>query len=421
MSRAAIKTQDLSAWETLFQRLAPDLPGNAAARRQSLGQFMAAGFPTKRQEAWKYMDLSKLADTAFDVPPGQDSPALSGLKDAEAVVFVNGRCVEGAARVRDIADATAPGSDSIAALNTALAAQGLDLQLGPNEKLDRPLHLISYRSAGQTAPQNPSTSHLRHRIRLQDNAEATVIVEGLGDGAYLGTEMLEIELAPGAHLHLYRVQDTASMASELDRTLVHVGRDAHLEAFNIDLGQGLARHDFNVSLTAPGANVELQAISATSSQAQVDNHVRLEHAAPHGRSRIDYRGIAGDRSRIVFDGLIVVAEGAVKTDSDQRLATLLLSSRAEINAKPELEIYNDDVRCNHGAATGQLDPAALFYLRSRGVDEDHARQLLTMAFVCTLLDAIALESLREHLRTRLTARVQEMLTHAETPAGEHKA
>ncbi|HEX7381426.1 MAG TPA: Fe-S cluster assembly protein SufD [Nevskiaceae bacterium] len=410
-TKATATGAPLESWRRLFDETVASLPGDAAQRRRQLERFMATGFPPKKGvEHWRYTDVTALARTAYAVAQRDKAPSFRRLPDTDYLVFVNGHGVEGdAARhgLREVADSE---HGNIVALNAAFASDGLRLELAPGKRLERPLYVVDYRSG-----EAPSTSHLRHRITLGDNAEATVILDSRGDGHYFGTAVLEAKLGAGAHLHLYRIQEAAAGATDLATSFVSVGRDAAFEAYSFDLGSGLARHDFNVTLAAHGADVKVHALTVADQRTHVDNQVKVEHAAPHGRSRIDFRGIAGGRAKVIFDGLILVDRGATKTDSDQRIANLLLSSRAEVNAKPELEIYNDDVRCDHGAATGQLDPVQLFYLRSRGIDEMTARELLTLAFVSTVLETVPNEPLREMLRERVGQRLQAALA-AEAPA-----
>lgn len=410
-TKAATPGAPLEGWRKLFDETVASLPGDAAQRRHQLERFMATGFPPKKGvEHWRYTDVTALARTAYAVAKPDEAPSFPRLADTDYLIFVNGHCVEGDASRHGLQDVAGGEHGNIVALNAAFASDGLKLELGTAESLERPLYVVDYRSG-----EGPSTSHLRHRITLGDNSEATVIVDSRGDGHYFGTAVLEVKLGAGAHLHFYRIQAAAAGATDLATSFVSVGRDASFEAYSFDLGSGLARHDFNVTLAEHGADVRLHALTVADQRTHVDNQVKVEHAAPHGRSRIDFRGIAGGRAKVIFDGLILVDRGATKTDSDQRLANLLLSSRAEVNAKPELEIYNDDVRCDHGAATGQLDPGQLFYLRSRGIDEMAARELLTLAFVSTVLDTVPSEALRENLRERVSQRLQAALA-ADAPS-----
>jgi len=226
----------------------------------------------------------------------------------------------------------------------------------------------------------------------------------------LATHHVEIVLGENAQLTLYRVQSDTADGILLTRIDIEIAAHARLAAVCVDAGAGFCRHDLNAQLNGPGAEIELNglyhpishaAAGETPRRTHIDNHTCIVHAQPHGRSRESFRGIVDARARAVFNGKVVVMPDAQKTDSEQRIATLLLSRRAEANAKPELEIHADDVRCAHGATVGQLDATALAYLRSRGIDPATARTLLLQAFAMQILDKIAIPSLRADLCRRL--------------------
>ena len=401
----------LDTYREAFEQLAPSLPeAQRVAQRQQLERFLELDFPSKRQETWKYTDLSNLSNARFVPLSGCDTvPDLPRLADTARMVFING--MHRADLSDDCADhgleAPSPRAetDGVLALNAALSADGLKLHLQRGQRLPQVLHVISVRRPDDA----PGMAHLRHRIALDENAEAEIILHQLGEGEYFGTEVVDVSLAPGARLKLHRLQEESSASTQLLRIDAQLDRGAVLEASSLDLGGGLVRHDFNVALQGEGAEVTLHGLCAADGRSHVDNHTRFEHRAPHCRSRELFRGIVSDRARAVFNGLVVVSPGAIKTDSEQRVASLLLSPRAEINAKPELEIYNDDVRCSHGATTGQLDETALFYLRSRGLDLLSAKSLLTLAFARSALEIIGFVPLSDFIEQLLNARLRTML------------
>ncbi|MGH8115147.1 MAG: Fe-S cluster assembly protein SufD, partial [Rhodanobacteraceae bacterium] len=287
------------------------------------------------------------------------------------------------------------------ALNAAFARTGLNLHLAANQKTAQPVHVLTYVDSTQ-----PVMAHLHHLIRLDANAEATVILHHGGRGEYLTTQVTEIDLAAGARLTLYRVQDESADSTHLAQTDVRMGRDSRLKFVNVDLGGGLARQDFNVNLAEPGAEAQLYGLYVPTGKAHVDNHTRVHHQASRCTSREFFRGVIGGSSRAVFNGKVVVHEGAIKTDSETRVANLLLSKTAEVYAKPDLEIYNDDVKCAHGATFGQLDEDALYYLRARGLDKETASAMLTQAFAQEVLNHIIHDELRERVTQRFLERLQ---------------
>lgn len=399
-------TATLSTYREAFERALPDLPGDTARRRRHFDRFLASGFPGTREEAWRYTDLSSLATADYAsgdavAAAAVETPELAGC---ERRLFVNGK-----AAGSDRPDAIEIPDDTdgpVTALNAALASDGLRLALPRDARPETPLHVVIARQPGA----GRGMSHLRHRIRLAENAEATVILHGCGTGDYFATDVVDVDLAPGARLRLYRVADDSAGSTTLSRIDGRVDRNARLDVVSAVFSEGLAREDINVQLMGEGADVALNVFHAGDGHAHLDTHSRIEHRVPHGRSRERFRGVFGQRAHGVFDGLIVVSPGAVKTDSDQHVATLLLSPRAEINAKPELEIYNDDVRCSHGATTGQLDETALFYLRSRGLARLTAASLLTRAFAISALEAVAVPALSDWLDRRLDRKLRALMT-----------
>lgn len=351
--------QTLAAYSQAFDGLPASI--RTPARRAALERLLALGLPTTDVEEWKYTDLSVLRE----IPPLQVEP-------------------DGTAAPVLAADA-----DGVDALNAAFSSGGIDVEVPANTDLLDPIVATGH-------------GHRRHRVRLGHHAHAALRLETDGQ-ALFQTVFLDLELAAGASLQLLRLQDASAGSHHLTRIRARVGRDARLDVSTVDLGGKLSRHDLNVDLNEPGAEVNLRGLFVCSDNGLIDNHTRFDHRAPHGTSRELVRGLARDNGRGVFNGKIVVHPGAQKTDSEQRVANLILSPRAEINAKPELEIYADDVKCAHGATFGQIDQAALFYLRSRGLPEAEARALLIFAFGMEPLRQIPHAGFREESIRRVAA------------------
>lgn len=337
--------QTLDAYAQAYENLPPT--SRTPERRAALDRLLALGLPTTAEEDWKYTDLAALHELAPS--PGEvDATPVRALRSE---------------------------ADGLDALNAAFSCGGLDLEIPANSDVAEPILA--------TGP-----GHRRHRIRVGRNARALLRLDmdiakesqSTLRTASFQTVFLDLDLAEGASLQLLRIQNAGPEAHQLTRIQVRLARDAKLDVSTVDLGGKLSRHDLNVDLAEPGAEVNLRGLFVTSGSGLIDNHTRFDHRAPHGTSRELMRGLAKDSGRGVFNGRIVVHPGAQKTDSEQRVANLILSPKAEINAKPELEIYADDVKCAHGATFGQLDLTALFYLRSRGLPLDEARALLTLAF-----------------------------------------
>lgn len=377
----------LQAWQ--------QLPEALRAQRDAVWRhFEQHGFPRVSEEDWRYTDLSALNDADYAADASVSITTPGALAGWQRLVFCNGERIEGAVQAPQAALA----DDGITALNAALCRDGLNLHVGRGQQ-SAPLHLLTLDS-GRTM------SHLRHRVVLEAGSEATLLIDTRGDdSATLTTSVLEVEIGANAHLRLLRIQDIGTSATDLSRTQIRVARDARVEYVGLDLGGALVRHDLNVQLAEPGAQAQVRGVFAPSGRSHVDTHTRILHQAPHTTSREIYRGLVGGRAHAVFNGRIVVEKAAQKTDSEQNLASLLLSPGAEINAKPELEIYADDVKCAHGATCGQLDDMAIYYLRSRGLDANTARNLLLFAFAHDVLAHVTDDAARQEMERRLASRL----------------
>jgi Fe-S cluster assembly protein SufD len=248
---------------------------------------------------------------------------------------------------------------------------------------------------------------LTHRIALRPNQQATLVLHEVpchperSEGS-LAFHNLEIDLPANAQLTLYRIQQPGAATSLISRLDARLARDARFTCVGLYAGGALVRNDLNVSLDAPGARAELHGVLAPAAGEHLDVHTRLDHRAPHGTSREAFRCLVPAKARAIFNGKVIVHPQAQKTDSEQHVDSLLLAPGAEVNAKPELEIYADDVKCAHGATCGQLDEEVLYYLRTRGLDLAAARSALLRSFAFAVLDRIALPDARA-----LAARVLE--------------
>jgi Fe-S cluster assembly protein SufD len=421
--------------------LAPRLPGHRVPwverlRRDGLDAFAVSGFPTERDEAWKYTRLTPLEREAFvPAPPVQDASmalaaavlretAVPGF-DAHRLVFVDGRHVP---------TLSAPGLlpagvtlDSLAAvlatdpgalepwlphreretvfgrLNAAFMTDGAWLHLARDAGATRPIELVFVATARRAA------LNLRNVIVAEAGARVTLVERYVGHhGAGSFTNALtQVFAAEGATVDHCRIQQEPDDSVHIGA--VHVLQQAHsrLASHVVSLGARLARTDVTTQFAGLHCHASLDGLYVAGGRQHVDHHTRIDHATPHGTSREHYRGVLDGRARGVFTGQVVVHPGAQKTDSAQLNHNLLLSEAAEVDTRPQLEIHADDVRCTHGATVGQLDDDQLFYLRSRGVDTPIARALLTFAFARAVVDSIGVAPLREHLTRRLLDRLPE--------------
>lgn len=329
------------------------LPMLPAGRRAALDALRTHGLPTRDDEDWKYTDLSVLNQLAVEeIAPNPENHEFPKEFDC-----------------------------GLDALNTALSGGRQTQTIAGRVELDTGLH---------------------RRLRLQVDRDAELILDDRTASRF-ATFFVAIDIAPNARLKLLRIQNADANAHRLTRLKIALARDARLDAITVDLGGGFVRHDLDVTLNAPGAEAQLHGLYLAGGAAHVDNHTRVDHRAPHCTSREVYHGIALDKARAVFNGKIVVHPGAQKTDSEQHVANLILSKTAEVNAKPELEIYADDVKCAHGATFGQIDENAVFYLRSRGLDRDAARRLLIGAFAHEIIDRIGDDAQRDRIARQFEA------------------
>ena len=421
MSEAALQ----QALEAALEREPTQPAWLQAVRSEALQRFdTAGGLPTTRQEDWKYTDLGGYAERLLDYAARADAvqkpaaaEALPDISVAARIGFSNGiadtlPAAPDGVRLRRLADLAGDERTTvanellgerphagIADLATAFVTDGLLIEISAGTALPGPL-LLQFNADGASASAQPVLI-----LRLAAQSEASLILHYRSGGAASGHSVLLADCGAGSRLNILRLQEESADAHHLAAHQLRLASDSQLDLSLIDLGGALVRHDLRVALAEPGAEARLRGLFIANGEAHIDYHTRLDHAAPHTRSSEIVRGIAGDRGRGIFNGKIVVHEGADGTDADMSNRNLLLSPRAEIDTKPELEIYADDVKCAHGATTGQLDNNALFYLRSRGIDQDNARRILIAAFAREVVDALQPEALREYLLVRLTAKL----------------
>lgn len=418
-----------------LMHLQASLPGQDLAwlrqlRAAALAQFSAGGFPTSREEDWKYTQVAALERRLFApthqataAPPAAiavDASALPVLNDAYRLVFEAGYLRADLSRLptqpgvflTSLADllnteperaknllgvTLANHTHGFIQFNSAGFSDGVVLQVSAGCRLDKPLHLLFIAGGQQPAV-------LRNLILLEAGAEAEVVESyiGAGDSAYLTVALNEITLHESAKLTLTRLQCESSNAYHFGATFVRQGKAALFEHHNFAFGALLARSEIYTDLAEAG-DCRLNGLFLAQDQQLLDNFLRVEHREPSAVSRETYKGILTGRARGVFQGRVVVHEHAQHSDAAMNNRNLLLSEHAEIDTKPQLEIYADDVKCAHGVTIGQLDAASVFFLKSRGLDETEARGLLTFAFANEMVDKIAGPELRRLVQRQLPA------------------
>jgi Fe-S cluster assembly protein SufD len=392
-----------------YEGLAGRLPGDSALRAAAAAAFKTSGLPggtqQRRIEAWKYTSLRPVAEANFlpaTAPRHEAETILAGvpLLDAPKIVFVDGTLrgelsvmpAAGFARFAeqpDFGTLTWPDREPMVALNTMLAADGAALHVPPG--YDGGLvQLVSV--VGGDADFHP-----RHSIRLAKGARLTVVEISAGQGAYLLNTVAEIHIAEGAHLTHIRLQDEALTAFHVSTTYADVETGGAYDSFTLNLGARLSRTEVHAQLTGAGAIAHLNAVQILAGSQHGDFTTIVGHMAPRCTSCQTVKNVVAGRSRGVFQGKIEVARHAQKTDGYQMNQTLLLSPDAEVDSKPELEIFADDVKCSHGATVGELDAEQMFYLRSRGIPDTEARSILVRAFLAEALEAVADDAIRGQL------------------------
>jgi Fe-S cluster assembly protein SufD len=413
------------------------LPGSGigwldAARRENLDAFAAGGLPDTRMEAWKYTALRALGQRRFAPVDAQASTraveidrfALPGI-DGPTLVFVNGVFRAELSRVDQLPEGLSlqplsqalqgdaeplrfalsrhyrDGGDVFARLNAALAGDGVVLRVAAGAKVAQTVHLLFI-----GAPANDAVAwHVRHVIELGEGAELSLVEQHVAADAHqnLGTQVTDVVLRQGAKLRHVTLQNASEGSTLVRHDSVQLDADAHAALYVMELGGSLVRHDLHAVLAGDRSRLDTRGVFPLRGRQHVDTQMSIRHQALNTASESVWRGVADDRSRGVFRGAIVVAEGADGSDASLSSKNLLLSGQAEIDTKPELEIYADEVKAAHGATVGQLDERSLFYLRSRGIPLAEARSILTTAFCRAVFDGLDDDGLREHINAQLMA------------------
>lgn len=450
-------TENVDTYLASFSRLEreKEFPGQGQGwidrvRKQAIERFAELGFPTKRDEDWKYTSVAPIASVAFQ-PPRSDVNGnvasrikRSGLLelDCSCLVFINGRYAPELSSLTNLAAqvkaSDLPGafaenpqaleqhlgryaaftSHPFVALNTALFESGAFVSVPRGVVLEKPIYLFFV----STHTEEPAVTHPRNLIVADRESQATFIEAYVGLEAapqsrkskseagfenplYFTNAVTEIVVGEDAVVRHVKIQQEGERAFHVGSVQVQQARSSNVTNHSIALGGALDREDVNVVLGGEGAENFLSGLYVVTGTQHVDNHTTIDHAKPHCNSREVYKGILDGHSQGVFNGKILVRKDAQKTDAKQSNKNLLLSEDAVINTKPQLEIYADDVKCTHGATIGQIDPEALFYLRSRGIGREEARSLLTYAFANDVLERINDRPLRDRLKDTLFARL----------------
>ncbi len=415
----------LSNFASLEKRLAGNCPSwLRTIRKDAVSRFAELGFPTTRLEDWKYTSVAPIARTPFKPAEyalnGWTSSRLLDVTFQEIacsqLVFINGYFSRelssigsspAGVKVGSLADALKSDTDLVeehlaryagyernafTALNTAFVEDGAFVYLPEGTVLKNPIHLLLLSTVSGQA----TVSHPRNLIVVGANSQVTIIESyvGLEGGSYFTNAITEIAAGEHSIVEHNRLERESREAFHIATLEVHQARGSTFVSNSITTGGALVRNDVNVVLNAEGCDSTLNGLFVTGGEQHVDNHTSIDHARPQCVSRELYKGILDGKSRGVFNGKIIVRKDAQKTNAHQTNKNLLLSGQALVNTKPQLEILADDVKCSHGATIGQLDEEALFYLRTRGISRETARNLLTYAFASDIVGRIKIQPIQ---------------------------
>ena len=380
-------------------------------------QAIVQRLPTPRDEDWKYTDLSRARDISerwlgagAAVPAAvlaDDIDRITSGIDADWFIIANGELtsLSKPAGVLTEKIEQPPAIDgALAELNAALLIDGLHIRV--DAELEKPLGMLIIDHADEA-----SVSQAFIHVEFASHSTGEIIEYHASSGSadqYANT-IVTMDVGDNASVSHVRIQDRARAHVQTGRTKVDVGRDARFQSSGFDLGGGLIRNDMIIDISNPGADVSFDGLYLAGDGQHIDNHTRVDHRVGPATSRQEYRGILNGKCRCIWNGKAIVHEGADGTDADQANHNLLLSDKAEIDAKPELEIYTDDVKCSHGTTVGQLDETAIFYLRSRGLDKQHAAQVMTHAFAAGLVARAPVEVARENITALVEARLATLI------------
>jgi Fe-S cluster assembly protein SufD len=426
-----VKTAAEIGFADLFAAARQSLPGGQsteALRRDAFDRFVAQGLPTSRVEAWKYTDLRRLVRDAKPLAPRPDPVARTAARDAGAVfagldlrrlLIVDGAFVpelsdlsdlESGVTIRATAEALGAdemvlpldmaGTDPVASLNTAFAADGVVITVAPGVVVARPIHLVFVTTGGA-----PAAMFTRSRLELGSGTALTLVEthEGPDRSDYQVNAAFQVDVGDGTRLDHIKITGEGAAALHIATLEASIGAGADYREFGFTTSGAVVRNQLFLRLLGEGTTASVHQASLLAGRQHADTTLVVDHVAAGSQSREVFKAVVDDEARAVFQGRITVQPGAQQTDARMMARALLLSDEAVANCKPELEIFADDVQCGHGTTTGALDDQLKFYLMARGIPEKEAEALLIQAFVGEVLDAVARDDLRDALSRTMLA------------------
>ncbi len=402
-------------------------------RNKAIKTFEAKGFPTKKEEAWKYTSLNSLLKNDYSIFPSQENNVeFKNVKhfflhdiDTYKIVFVDGVyssflsetthnkldvCLLSSAmnkpKYKPVIEAyfnKIAKEDSLTSLNTAFAKEGAYIHIPKHKEVEKPIEIINFSTGNEAA----ILLQPRNLIVVGENAQVQIIErhQSLSENAVLTNSVTEIFAEKRAFVDYYKIQNDGPNASLIDNTYISQERDTNCNVHTFSFGGNLTRNNLNFYQKGEGCNSTLKGITILENKQHVDHNTLVHHIAPNCESHQDYKGLFADASTGVFNGKIIVEKDAQKTDAFQQNNNILIDDKATINAKPQLEIFADDVKCSHGCTIGQFDEDALFYLRSRGIGLKEARALLMYAFANTVLESVKIPELKTRINKLIAKKI----------------
>ena len=448
MATATEQTTWVQSWLDAYTEAGRNAPGPAwlkKLREEAFSRFCDQGFPTTRDEDWRFTNVAPVARTAFR-PAAKAGIAKKEVERYQAenaqaqLVFVNGRFAPELSSIGHLPKGVTVASlreqienqpdtverhlgryanqerDVFVALNTAFLSDGAYVHVARGVVVEQPIFLL-YLSTEERAA---TMTHPRNLIVAEDQSQVTVVEDYAslgGEATVLSNAVTELVAGESTTAHHYLIEREHLKAFNFSTLRIHQGRSANVASHSVLLGGGLVRNNVHPVLAGEGGECLINGLFLGTGHQHLDNYMHVEHASPHCGSRQFYNGILDGHAHGVFHGRIVVHKAAQKTDAKQTNRNLLLSDDAQVDTKPQLEIYADDVKCTHGATIGQIEENALFYLRSRGISEDDARKLLLMAFAEECVGRMHDGAARNHVEKLIREHLLFMETHPQPATG----
>ena len=428
-----LKEKLLSSFIAFENQNSTDTPFVSQVRGKAIKNFENTGFPTKKNEAWKYTSLNKILREDYSIFPKSETPLE--YKDVQKyfihdidsykIVFVDGKyashlsqtthegidvCLMSAALskakyqpvIENYFNAIAP-QEGLNALNTAFCSEGAYIHIKSNTSADRPIQIIHFSTGQEVA----MLLQPRNLIVIDENAQVQIIErhQSLSENATLTNSTTELFAAKRSIVDYYKVQNDMTDASLIDSTFIEQHHESHVSVHTFSFGGKLTRNNLNFYQKGQRIASILKGVTIIGNKQHVDHNTLVHHIEPHCESHQDYKGIFGDSAVGVFNGKVVVEKEAQKTNAFQANNNLLINDKATINTKPQLEIFADDVKCSHGCTIGQLDENALFYLQARGIPKKEAKALLMYAFANNVLESVKIPQLKQRINALIAQKL----------------